>query len=127
MTFIDSLGFKRYLSGVKHCAMVIGNSSSGIIEVPYFEVPTINIGNRQEGRMQTNSILNCKLLDTEELNRVFETAKSTEFLESCKHCKKLYGDGNSSQIIVENIKEFLNKDLGKKKIFHDLKGVKWDI
>ena len=126
ITFIDSLGFKRYLSGVKYCAMVIGNSSSGIIEVPYFEVPTINIGNRQEGRMQSNSILNCNLLDDKQLNSIFEIAKSKKFLESCKNCKKLYGDGNSSQIIVEKIKEFLDNKPQKKKIFYDLKGVKWD-
>jgi GDP/UDP-N,N'-diacetylbacillosamine 2-epimerase (hydrolysing) len=48
----QSMGALKYLSALKHCAMVIGNSSSGIIEAPSFHVPTINIGDRQKGRMQ---------------------------------------------------------------------------
>lgn len=55
----DSLGVKKYLSAVKYCKFVIGNSSSGIIEVPSFKIPTINIGNRQKGRIQSESIINC--------------------------------------------------------------------
>ncbi len=50
----ESLGMKRYLSAVKYAAMVIGNSSSGIIEVPSFRIPTINIGDRQKGRIQAD-------------------------------------------------------------------------
>ena len=54
-----SLGMKRYLSCLQFVDMVIGNSSSGIYEVPSFKIPTINIGNRQKGRLQANSIINC--------------------------------------------------------------------
>ncbi|WP_204277778.1 UDP-N-acetylglucosamine 2-epimerase, partial [Enterobacter hormaechei] len=56
---IPSLGQLRYLSAVKHAAAVIGNSSSGIIEVPAFDVPTVNIGDRQKGRLAAKSVLNC--------------------------------------------------------------------
>ncbi len=56
---IPSLGQRRYLSAVKHAAAVIGNSSSGIIEVPSFGVPTVNVGNRQKGREAAPSVLHC--------------------------------------------------------------------
>ncbi|WP_420229176.1 UDP-N-acetylglucosamine 2-epimerase [Psychrobacter sp. ER1] len=56
---IPSLGQKRYLSAVKHAQAVVGNSSSGIIEVPSFKVPTINIGERQRGRMAAKSVISC--------------------------------------------------------------------
>ncbi|EKM33803.1 UDP-N-acetylglucosamine 2-epimerase family protein, partial [Vibrio harveyi] len=56
---IPSLGQVRYLSAVKHAAAVIGNSSSGIIEVPAFDVPTVNIGSRQKGRLAAKSVLNA--------------------------------------------------------------------
>ena len=55
----ESLGRLRYLSAMKHCSMVIGNSSSGILEAPVMRVPTINIGDRQRGRIQADSVLNC--------------------------------------------------------------------
>ena len=56
---IPSLGQKRYLSAVKHSAAVIGNSSSGIIEVPAFDVATIDIGMRQKGRLSAKSVIHC--------------------------------------------------------------------
>lgn len=59
-TCFESLGQVRYFSCLKQVDMVIGNSSSGILEVPWFKIPTINIGNRQKGRLQGDSIINCK-------------------------------------------------------------------
>ncbi|MBF0473781.1 MAG: UDP-N-acetylglucosamine 2-epimerase, partial [Nitrospirae bacterium] len=58
-TAFISLGQLRYLSAIKHVDVVIGNSSSGIIEVPYFKKPTVNIGNRQKGRLSALSVINC--------------------------------------------------------------------
>ena len=57
--YIKSLGYKKLFSLIPHAKFVIGNSSSSIIEVPYFKVPTINIGDRQKGRFFHNSIINC--------------------------------------------------------------------
>ncbi|MDF2684727.1 MAG: neuC, partial [Brevibacillus sp.] len=54
-----SLGQLRYLSAIKHCDLVLGNSSSGLIEVPYFKKPTVNIGIRQRGRLRPNSVIDC--------------------------------------------------------------------
>lgn len=56
---VASLGMRRYLSAMKICDAVIGNSSSGIIEAPAFHVPTVNIGDRQKGRVRTPSIIDC--------------------------------------------------------------------
>ena len=73
--FIKSLGHLLYLSCLKYLDFVIGNSSSGIIEVPSFNIPTINIGNRQEGRVMPNSVINCpnKKEDIcEAINRAYE-------------------------------------------------------
>ena len=57
--FLDSMGWRNYLAAVRHAAAVVGNSSSGIIEVPSMGVPTVNIGNRQRGRLQPDSVINC--------------------------------------------------------------------
>lgn len=57
---VSSLGLQRYLSAMKMCAAVVGNSSSGILEAPAFCVPTVNIGDRQKGRVRTPSIIDCE-------------------------------------------------------------------
>ena len=59
----DSLGMRRYLSALKYASMVIGNSSSGIIEAPSFRIPTVNIGDRQKGRVRADSVIDCKPRD----------------------------------------------------------------
>ncbi|MEM7998715.1 UDP-N-acetylglucosamine 2-epimerase, partial [Morganella morganii] len=72
---IPSLGQVRYLSAVKHSAAVIGNSSSGIIEVPSFEVPTVNIGVRQKGRLSAKSVLHASL-DPDSIKNAIDCAIS---------------------------------------------------
>jgi GDP/UDP-N,N'-diacetylbacillosamine 2-epimerase (hydrolysing) len=57
---VSSLGMRRYLSAMKLCDAVVGNSSSGILEAPVFAVPTVNIGDRQKGRLRTKSIIDCE-------------------------------------------------------------------
>ena len=59
ITLFTSLGQLRYLSAVEHCIAVVGNSSSGILEAPSLKRPTVNIGDRQKGRTQADSIVNC--------------------------------------------------------------------
>ena len=73
-----SLGLLRYLSAVQYSEFVIGNSSSGIVEVPAFGIPTINIGDRQKGRLQANSILNCEP-EKEDIIRQIKMARREEF------------------------------------------------
>ena len=113
----DSLGSIGYLSAVKYAAMVIGNSSSGIIEVPVFHVPTINIGDRQKGRIQAKSIINCDPKQ-EQIENAIKQALSPKFLSEIKCMHLPYGDGNVTPKIIDILKKKLvNQDLSLKKKF----------
>lgn len=115
-----SMGSLRYLSAIKYSDVVIGNSSSGIVEVPSFNKPTINIGDRQKGRIQAKSIINCDPIK-KEIENAIEKALSKEFLENIKDVKNPYGDGNVSDKVIEKIKYFLENDkINLKKKFYDL-------
>ncbi len=96
---IPSLGQLRYLSAVKLAAAVIGNSSSGIIEVPAFDVPTVNIGMRQKGRLAAKSVLSVSP-EKEAIKNGVDKAISSTF----KDVDNPYGRGNASKQIIEMIK-----------------------
>lgn len=114
-----SLGMIRYLSAIKYSAMVIGNSSSGIIEAPSFGVPTINIGDRQKGRLQADSIINCRP-DAEDIAGAMALVMTDEFRVKAGNTVNPYGDGNTSEKIIEKIKEFLGNDkISLEKKFYD--------
>lgn len=116
-----SLGLKRYLSGLKYCTMVIGNSSSGLLEAPSFGVPTINIGDRQKGRLQADSVINCEPIK-EDIEKAIDFALSHEFKDKANKTINPYGDGNTSGKIVDVIKDFLlNEKISLKKKFYDCK------
>jgi len=117
--FVPSLGMRGYLSAVKEAAFVIGNSSSGIIEVPSFHVPTINIGDRQKGRVCGKSVISC-IPDKREIDMAIKKALSQDFLGSIKEEKNLYGDGNTSGKIAGIIKDELNRGIDIKKSFYDI-------
>lgn len=117
--YYNSLGIQRYLSLLKNCAMVIGNSSSGIIEAPCFGVPTVNIGNRQKGRLQAQSVLNCEI-DHKSIEMAICKAKSEQFIQLAKKAKNPYGNGNTSEQIVREIKIFLSSGKGAQKKFYDI-------
>ena len=108
----DSLGQIRYLSAVKEATAVIGNSSSGLIEVPYLHTPTVNIGNRQKGREKPNSVIDCSLRVTD-INNAIEKA-----LSGFKHYDKIFGDGKTAQKIYEQLKAITNFKIQKE--FYDL-------
>jgi GDP/UDP-N,N'-diacetylbacillosamine 2-epimerase (hydrolysing) len=78
---VDSLGAKRYLSALNYALFAIGNSSSGLAEVPSFHIPTVNIGDRQKGRMQGESIINCAPKD-DSIAAAIEKALSPAFRET---------------------------------------------
>ncbi|MCL1139597.1 UDP-N-acetylglucosamine 2-epimerase [Shewanella pneumatophori] len=99
---IQSLGQLRYLSALKHCDLVIGNSSSGLIEVPTFKVPTINIGNRQKGRLTGDTVINCDG-DKDSIQGAIAEALSVSFREKCLRSKNPYGEGDSSRKILNTI------------------------
>ncbi len=120
---IDSLGSLKYLSAMKYASMVIGNSSSGIIETPSFKIPTINIGERQKGRIKAKSIIDCQP-NSQDIISAIQKAKEMNSSGLLNEMLNPYGDGNSSSKIVDVISEFLLKEnIDLKKSFYDLKGV----
>lgn len=115
-----SLGLQRYLSALNLCDFVMGNSSSGLLEAPSFGVPTINIGNRQRGRLQASSVLNCEPR-IEEICDAIEKAMSPVFQRIAKQTINPYGDGRTSDKIISCIREFMfNNEIDLKKKFFDL-------
>lgn len=117
---VSSLGVQRYLSALKYSKMVIGNSSSGIIEAPSLGIPTINIGTRQKGRMMAESIVNCepnRVSITEGMKKIF----ASEFQARLKYVISPYGNGTTSERIEEEIIRFLRSPKEKTmKQFYDI-------
>lgn len=100
--FIESLGSLRYLSLIQHCKFVIGNSSSGIIEVPFFKIPTINIGDRQKGRIRHNSVIDTDYT-IESIKKGIKKALDSNFLSSLQKIEYKFGDGNTAKKMLEII------------------------
>lgn len=113
-----SLGMKRYFSMIKYVDAVVGNSSSGIIEVPSFKKVTINVGDRQAGRIQAKSIINC-LPKKMAILQALEKAYSTEFQTALKSVINPYEQKNTAQNIVRILK-CTNLSNALKKKFYDL-------
>ena len=115
-----SLGQKRYLSALKYCRIVIGNSSSGIIEAPSFGKPIINIGDRQKGRICADSVINCGYTQ-QEIQQAMETALTEEFENKASNCRNPYEKENTAANIISVIKDYLlNDKINLKKRFYDL-------
>jgi GDP/UDP-N,N'-diacetylbacillosamine 2-epimerase (hydrolysing) len=113
-----SLGQLLYLSCIAHVDGVVGNSSSGLSEVPTFKKGTINIGDRQEGRLQAKSIINCRS-EEQAIRDAIDRLNSVDFQASLAETTNPYGEGGASAKIVEIL---LNASLEGivKKTFHDL-------
>lgn len=117
----SSMGQMNYLSAMKYCSFVIGNSSSGIVEAPALGRPSINIGDRQKGRMKASSVVDCRPAK-EEIVKSIHTVLSDEFAEILKSNVNLYGDGKDvSEKIVGIIRKFVsNNESLLIKRFYDL-------
>lgn len=113
-----SLGQLRYLSALQYVDMVVGNSSSGIIEAPSFKVATINIGDRQKGRVRADSVIDCEP-KRQAISTAFRYVYSDEFREKLNNTKSPFGNGNASAKIVDIIKK-CNVDNMVKKSFYDV-------
>ncbi len=99
-----SLGQLRYLSLMRTVDAVVGNSSSGLYEAPSFKIPTINIGDRQSGRMKAGSVIDCAA-NTREIGHALTQAFSPEFVEKCRGAINPYGDGHATERILGVLKE----------------------
>lgn len=113
-----SLGQLRYFSVLKHFDIVIGNSSSGLSEAPSFNIPTINIGDRQKGRLKAKSVIDCPP-QTEEIKKAINKALSKPFQDQLKMTDNPYGKKGASVKIKNEIKHYNLEGILKKK-FHKL-------
>jgi GDP/UDP-N,N'-diacetylbacillosamine 2-epimerase (hydrolysing) len=113
-----SLGQLRYLSLMKYASIVIGNSSSGIIETPTFQIPTINIGDRQKGREKVKTVIDTEP-NNESILLAFKKATSPSFISFCKTVSNVYGEGNTVSKIIPHLKK--SKQITNlKKEFYDI-------
>ncbi len=113
-----SLGQKRYLSTLKYASAVIGNSSSGIVEAPVLNVPTVNIGNRQKGRLKADSIIDCESVEVEIIDAIFKVI-NIDFKEKLEGIPLKYDGYETSSKIVEILKGLDFSILTRKK-FYDI-------
>jgi len=113
-----SMGQLNYLSALQFVDAVVGNSSSGLLEAPSFNIATIDIGDRQKGRIKADSVISC-LPTQESIGSAFDKAYSEGFQNIVNNTKNPYGNGGASKAVVDIIKNFdLNEIL--KKTFYDL-------
>ena len=114
-----SLGQLKYLSVIKHVDMVVGNSSSGLLEVPSFKIPTVNIGDRQKGRLHAKSVISCKS-NKEDIFKAINKGFSESFRKKLKAVKNPYDYGLASDKIIHYL-EKLKFPNDIKKSFFDFK------
>jgi GDP/UDP-N,N'-diacetylbacillosamine 2-epimerase (hydrolysing) len=96
-----SLPHREYLSLMKVASVIVGNSSSGIIDAPSFRLPAVNIGIRQEGRERGNNVIDVGHNKQEIIEAIKKALMDKEFLDGVKRCETPYGDGKASQRIAE--------------------------
>ena len=113
-----SLGILRYLSVMKYVGAVVGNSSSGLLEVPSFGIPTLNIGDRQKGRMAADSVLNCET-DKESILKGLDKVMSLAFRHKAAQTHNPYDKEGTAQAIYDVISTYPLEQL-KQKHFYDI-------
>jgi GDP/UDP-N,N'-diacetylbacillosamine 2-epimerase (hydrolysing) len=119
-----SLGQLRYLSALQFVDACVGNSSSGLAEAPTFKIGTINIGDRQRGRLKAGSVIDCEP-NKESILAAIRKLYSTEFKDKLKNIKNPYGEGGAAEKIKKILKNVGLTDILKKR-FYDFKGDKLD-
>lgn len=113
-----SLGLVRYLSAMKYCGAVVGNSSSGILEVPSFGIPTLNIGDRQKGRIAAGSVYNCAP-DFESVLAGLDKVMTSEIRKKAKGVKHPYDKEGTAENIFKVISSYPLEQLNQKH-FYDI-------
>ena len=113
-----SMGHLNYISTLQFVDGVIGNSSSGLLEVPSFKIGTINIGDRQKGRLKADSVIDCEPTK-ESIKSAIKTLFSKKFKSTLQSVSNPYGEGNATKKILEVLKRNpIPKEIKKK--FYDL-------
>lgn len=113
-----SLGIKRYLSVMKYAGAVVGNSSSGLLEVPSFGIPTLNIGDRQKGRMAADSVYNCET-DKDSILKGLDVIMSPAFKKKAAETHNPYEKANTAEEIFKVISTYPLDNLAQKH-FYDI-------
>ena len=116
---VKSLGQLRYLSAMKLCAAVVGNSSSGLLEAPVLHVPTINIGDRQKGRKRYPSVIDCNE-DKQQLLSAIQSLRDSKFLQKIQSMEIPHTDGKIAITMKDMLKQADLSNICQKK-FYDLK------
>jgi GDP/UDP-N,N'-diacetylbacillosamine 2-epimerase (hydrolysing) len=116
---VASMGVHRYLSAMKYATVVLGNSSSGIIEAPSFKISTVNIGDRQKGRIQAANTLNCSP-DVNSIRQTIDRALSPAFQENLSGISNPYDRTGTCSEIVRLLEQTDTLGITKKK-FHDVR------
>ena len=110
----ETMGNLNYLSTLQYVDAVVGNSSSGLTEAPTFKIGTINIGDRQKGRLKSKSVIDCNP-NKESIVKAIETLYSKDFKKGLLDVKNPYGDGFATEKIISILKkETIPKELKKK-------------
>jgi len=115
----ENMGTLKYLSTLQFVSAVVGNSSSGVIEAPSFGIPTINIGDRQKGRLMAKSIINC-MPQAKQICNAIKKVFSPKFVKFCKTVNNPYGKGNAAEKIYRVIKGSINNLPSIKKTFYTI-------
>ena len=114
---ITSMGQLNYLSALKQVDLIIGNSSSGLLEAPSFKIGTINIGDRQNGRIKAKSVIDCPP-DKKNIKKSIKKIYSNNFQEILKKVKNPYDNGSASKKIVKILKTVKLDNILKKNFFN---------
>ena len=115
----STLSFEKYVNLLRISSVLVGNSSSGIMEAPFLHIPSINIGSRQNRRLQSSSVINVNYDKNEIKNAIKKAIYNKSFLAKCKKSKSLYGQGHASKKIIKIIEEINLKTFPiQKQIFY---------
>lgn len=106
--FRKNLGQKRYFSLLNYASVVVGNSSSGLLETPIFKIPAVNIGSRQKGRKRSTNVIDVDHNSDEIKEAINKAIFDNDFIKKVSNCKNPFGDGNTSAIIIKQLKKYYN-------------------
>ncbi|HPS01186.1 MAG TPA: UDP-N-acetylglucosamine 2-epimerase, partial [Candidatus Sumerlaeota bacterium] len=115
---VENMGMQAYFSLLRHALAMVGNSSSGLLEAPSFQLPVVNIGDRQEGRVRARNVLDVPC-ERSAIAQALAQATSPEFHQSLNGLENPYGDGHAASRIVERLKNVALDDRLIRKRFFD--------
>ena len=112
-----SLGHLKFLSCLSKVDAIIGNSSSGLLEAPTFKTGTINIGDRQKGRLKADSVIDCEA-KKDSISKALRKLDTEEYKKVLKYTKNPYGDGGACELIVSELASISIENILKKSFYN---------